>query len=73
MKKAHKAEIKQLGIKIRKMRESLNMTQTDLSDKCDVDIRTIQRIENGEYGYGIDILFALAEALQTEASDLLKG
>lgn len=48
------------------------MSQQELADKCEIDIRTIQRIEKGEYGFGLHILFALAEALKIEAYDLLK-
>lgn len=70
--KAYKTEIKSLGKKIKKMRLSKKMTQQTLADKSEVDIRSIQRIEKGEYGFGLHILYALAEALETTTSDLLK-
>lgn len=47
------------------------MTQQTLSDLCNVDIRTIQRIEKGEYGMGLHLLFALSDALEEKVSDLL--
>ena len=47
------------------------MTQQTLSDLCEVDIRTIQRMEKGEFGSGLHILFAIADAFKISASDLL--
>lgn len=73
MEKAYEAEIKKLGLRIKKLREGANMSQQELADKCEIDIRTIQRIEKGEYGFGLHILFALAEALKTQPYELLKG
>ncbi len=46
------------------------MTQQSLSDFCDVDIRTIQRIEVGEMRFSIRILFALAEAFGVKVEEL---
>lgn len=71
MQKTYAKEIKQLGKKIKLLRESLEMTQQTLADECDIDIRTVQRIEKGEFGSGLHILFALAAALKTTPKDLL--
>lgn len=46
------------------------MTQQALADLCDIDIRTIQRIEKGEFGVGLHIMYALAEAFDLEIVDL---
>lgn len=73
MQKAYKTEIKQFGKRVKKIRKANGLTQTELAGLCDVDIRTIQRIEAGEYGVGLHILFALAEALEVEPSDLVKS
>jgi DNA-binding XRE family transcriptional regulator len=72
VQKSYNTELKKLGKKIKKMRESAKMTQQTLSDTCEVDIRTIQRIENGEFGMGLPILFAIADAFEISASDLIK-
>lgn len=53
------------------MREERAFTQQDLAEKCDIDIRTIQRIERGDSGIGMHILFALADAFKVPASELL--
>lgn len=71
MQKAFTQQIKNFGAEIKRLREALSLTQQDLADKCDVDIRTIQRVERGEHGVGLQILFALALSLETTPSDLL--
>lgn len=72
VQKAYKTEIKQFGKRVKRMRKANGLTQTELAGLCDIDIRTIQRIEGGEYGVGLHILFALAEAFEVEPSELLK-
>lgn len=47
------------------------MTQQTLSSLCDIDIRTIQRIEKGEHNLSMNILFAIAEALKIPAHELI--
>ena len=49
------------------------MTQQVLADECNVDIRTIQRIEKGEFGFGLNILFAIALAFDMHPSQLIAG
>lgn len=39
--------MKELGIRIKQYRISLNITQTDLADKCGTSVSTVVRIENG--------------------------
>ena len=71
MEKKYSSEIKQLGKKIKKLRGSKKMTQQLLSDLCNIDIRTVQRIEKGEYGMGLHLLFAIADAFEIKKADLL--
>jgi len=71
VEKKYSSEIKQLGKKIKKLRESKKMTQQTLSDLCNIDIRTVQRIEKGEYGMGLHLLFAIADAFEIKKADLL--
>ncbi len=69
--KYYKSEIAKLGKKIKKMRESKGMTQENLSDLCQVDIRTIQRLEKGEFGSGLHLIYALADAFEISVPELL--
>ena len=73
MQKAYKTEIKHFGRRVKKFRLAKKLTQTALAGLCDVDIRTIIRLEKGEYGIGLHTLFALADALEVEPIDLLKN
>ena len=73
MEKNYTKQIVDVGLKVKKLRESKNLTQLELADKCEIDIRSIQRIERGEFGFGLHILFALATALDISPSDLLKN
>ena len=73
MQKAPSQELILLGEKIKKIREKKLMSQSTLASMCDVDIRTIQRIEKGEYGFGVPLLFAIANALDRKVEGLVKN
>ncbi|MBX3163112.1 MAG: helix-turn-helix transcriptional regulator [Bacteroidetes bacterium] len=70
MQKAYASEIKKLGKRIKKLREEKQFSQQELAGFCDVDIRTIQRIEKGEFGTGLHIMFAIADAFEMSISEL---
>lgn len=72
MEKRYTAQIKEFGLNIKRLRESIPLTQQDIADKCEIDIRTIQRIERGDYGVGLHILLALSVALEVQPYQLLK-
>ena len=63
MKKNYEKELLLIGRKINQIRISKNLTQSSLSSLCDIDIRTIQRIEKGEFNMSLKILFAISDAL----------
>jgi len=71
VEKKYSSELNQLGKQIQKLKESKKMTQQSLSDLCNIDIRTVQRIEKGEYGMGLHLLFAIADAFEIKKADLL--
>jgi DNA-binding XRE family transcriptional regulator len=71
VEKIYTKQIKQLGKEIKRLREHRKMTQLELAGHCGVDIRTIQRIERGEYGIGLHILFAIAKAFEMQPHKLL--
>lgn len=57
--------------KLKKIREKLNLTQEELSEKSGISIRTIQRIESGNEPKG-QTLKLLAKALGIKENELLK-
>ncbi|MEO5565038.1 MAG: helix-turn-helix transcriptional regulator [Chitinophagaceae bacterium] len=59
-----------LGAKIAELRSKNGMTQKELSNFCNVDIRTIQRIEMGEVVPRAHTLKLLATSLGVQLSDL---
>jgi len=63
VKKNYEKELLLIGRKINQIRISKNLTQSSLSSLCDIDIRTIQRIEKGEFNMSLKILFAISDAL----------
>lgn len=64
--------IQRLGLKIKELRTQQGITQETLSGICDVDIRTIQRIEKGQQNITMKILFSIADALAIEPNELVK-
>lgn len=58
------------GSKIKTLRQAQNITQADLAGAVDVDIRTIRRIETGTYNPSLEIISALAQALNTTIPEL---
>jgi transcriptional regulator with XRE-family HTH domain len=65
-------ELKQFGTEIKTVRKSKKITQLQLSSLCDVDIRTIQRIEKGEFNPSLRVLMRIANALEMSLSSLIK-
>lgn len=58
----------ELGLRIAELRIQNSMTQKELADLCNVDIRTIQRIESGEVEPRMHTLKLLSSALGFELS-----
>ena len=56
---------------IKDLRLKEKITQEQLSALCDVDVRTIQRIEKGKQNISISLLFAIAEALNVTPNILI--
>jgi transcriptional regulator with XRE-family HTH domain len=65
-------DLKQFGTEIKTVRKSKKITQLQLSSLCDVDIRTIQRIEKGEFNPSLRVLIRIANAFDMSLSNLMK-
>lgn len=48
------------------------MSQDFLASMCDIDVRTVQRIEKGEQNISFRILFSIALAFSIESHELLR-
>ena len=57
--------------KVKEFRKLRGLTQQDLAEAAQVDRKTISRIENSAYSPSLSSIFAIADALEIEAKDLL--
>lgn len=55
-----------IGKQIAELRQKKGLTLRELADMCDVTFQNINKIENGKYNVGIDILGRIADALGAE-------
>lgn len=60
----------ELGKKIVELRKQLNLTQEELVDKCNVNVRTLQRIEAGEVTPRLSTLRVITEALELDFDEV---
>lgn len=63
---------KKLGKSIKQERQKLNLTQEQLSEKLDISISYLGRIERGERNIPLDTLVRLANILNVSIDYLLK-
>lgn len=52
-----------IGAELRALREAKGLTTRELAERCDLIHSHIVRIESGRYGFTIDTLAAICEAL----------
>lgn len=63
---------KKLGLKIRKIRKSLGISQEELGYRASVHRTYIGAIERAEQNISIDSIHKIAKALKVPADELLK-
>ena len=56
----------QIGKRIAQLRQQKGLTLRQMADMCDVTFQNINKIENGKYNVGIDILGRIADALEVD-------
>lgn len=72
MDKKYKENYRQLGLNINFYRKNKQLTQMQLADMVDVEYSHISRIELGKVGASIDLLFAIADALEIPVNKLFE-
>ena len=72
MQSSFENDLKQFGTEIKSVRKAKKITQLQLSSLCDIDIRTIQRIEKGEFNPSLRVLIRIANAFEMSLSNLIK-
>lgn len=66
------ARRRQVGERIRRVRERLNLTQADVCGRSGIDIATYSRIEQGHSSPKVDTLIRIADAMGVELEDLVR-
>lgn len=66
----HPIFVKAFGEHIKTLRIERNLSQQNLADLSDVDIRTIQRIEQNLHNPTIDVVYSIALALKLDIKEL---
>lgn len=70
MQKHYTKEIAKFGKNVKMLRKEHSITQQELAGRCEVDVRTIQKIESGKYNTSLQVLYAIAEAFKIDISEL---
>ena len=68
-----KSASRYLGLMVRAMRKQRQLTQENLSEKTDIGVQYLSRIENGSANPTLKIVSALAAALEVALSDVFSG
>jgi transcriptional regulator with XRE-family HTH domain len=63
---------KSLGLALRNIRQTLNLSQEELGDRCGLDRTYVSGIERGLRNPTVQTLWALAAGLNIQPSELLK-
>lgn len=67
----YSSRLNDLALRVKSFRVERGLTQQDLADISQIDRKTVNRIENSSYSITLTTLFALAEALEVNPSDLI--
>jgi transcriptional regulator with XRE-family HTH domain len=63
--------MKQFGNRVRARRLEQGLTQIELAEAAAVDRKTVSRIENSRFSPSLINIYAIADALDIEARDLI--
>jgi|688.fasta_scaffold740797_2 transcriptional regulator with XRE-family HTH domain len=72
MKELYRLRLIKLGAKIKEIRQAQNLTQLNLSDLAEVDIRTIQRLEKGDMNLSLNIFISVVKSLNVDATEIIQ-
>ena len=62
-----------VGRNINRLRNAANFTQEKLAEKADIDRRSLQRIEAGQWNMTVDYLDQLRRCLRASWADIFQG
>lgn len=62
-----------VGLRIREVREVLNMTREEFSEKCDISSSFLAAVENGKKAITSKTLFKICSTLNISADYIIRG
>ena len=68
-----KSASRYFGLMVRAMRKQRQLTQENLSEKTDIGVQYLSRIENGSANPTLKIVSAIATAFEVAFPDLFSG
>ena len=68
----YKKELSEFSNRVKALRKANKLTQLDLAEALDIDVRTIKNIEAGSYNPTLVIVIGLSKAFKIEVSELFK-
>jgi len=73
MRERRGAEIlRSVAANVRRIRERQGLSQEALAEQADLDVRAVQRVEQGKINFGVVVLVLLAAALGVSPARLLR-
>ena len=63
--------VKKVGLKIREIRESRDLSMMDLADKLDIEYNNLIRIEKGRTNPTLGTLYKICQALDVKLIDIV--
>jgi DNA-binding XRE family transcriptional regulator len=71
VEKSFEYTLVKIGARVKSLRQKNALTQSALASRCDIDIRSIQRIEKGEMNMSLKLCFHLALAFDINICELI--
>ncbi|HKC68822.1 MAG TPA: helix-turn-helix transcriptional regulator [Bacteroidia bacterium] len=66
----YKKELGEFSARVKQLRKANKLTQLDLAESLDIDVRTIKNIEAGSYNPTLVIVIGLSKAFKIEIPEL---
>lgn len=73
MRADKKLSKKQIGERIRKLREGQNYTRENLAEKAEITAKFLYEIETGRKGFSAEVLCYIAQALSVSCDYIMLG
>ncbi len=66
-------QIKDIGLRLRSMREDMEITPEEMAKKLEVDLDSYLAYENGEMDFSFSLIYNAADILGVDVLDLISG